>query len=255
MTDPRSLTVLITGASSGFGAAMARRYADAGARLVLAARRTDRLEAMRDTLSAPVHLLGLDVRDRAAVAEEVANLPAEFANIDVLINNAGLALGLEPAFAVDLDDWETMVDTNVKGVLYMTRAILPGMVERNRGHVVTIGSVAGSFPYPGGNVYGATKSFVEQFMLNLKSDLAGTRVRATCIEPGLATSEFSLVRFKGEQAKAEAIYEGTEPMTPDDIAEAVFWVTTLPGHVNINRLEMMPVCQSFSPFKIERNLK
>jgi 3-hydroxy acid dehydrogenase/malonic semialdehyde reductase len=195
----------------------------------------------------------LDVRDRAAVQDVVAGLPAEFAEIDVLVNNAGLAKGLNPAQEADLDDWEEMIDTNCKGLVYCTRTILPGMVERRRGHVVNLGSVAGTYPYPGGNVYGATKAFVHQFSLNLRSDLHGTGIRVTSIEPGLSgETEFSTVRFGGDQGKADAVYAGMQPLVPADIAEAVYWVVSQPAHVNINTIEMMPVTQSFAPFQVHR---
>lgn len=250
-----STTVLITGASSGFGAASARRFArDRDTRLVLAGRRRERLEALAAELAdTPCHVLVLDVRDRAAVSAAIADLPAEFAEVDVLVNSAGLALGLEKAPAANLDDWEQMVDTNCKGLMYVTRAVLPGMVARGRGHVVNLGSVAGSYPYPGGNAYGATKAFVEQFSLNLKADLVGTPVRVSNIEPGLAETEFSLVRFKGDAAKAAGVYQGTEPLTGEDIADIVFWVATRPAHVNINRVEVMPVCQGAGAFAIHRH--
>lgn len=251
-TDPASLVVFITGATAGFGAALARRYVTAGARVVATGRRAERLEALRAELGERLHSLELDVRDQAAVEAGVASLPADFAAIDVLVNNAGLALGLEPAHQVAMSDWETMIDTNVKGLLYVTRAILPGMVERDRGHVVNLGSVAGSYPYPGGNVYGGTKAFVKQFSLNLRADLLGKNVRVTNIEPGMAETEFSEVRFKGDAEKASKIYGGLQPMTPEDVAEVIFWTTTLPRHVNINRLELMPVMQAFSPFAVHR---
>jgi 3-hydroxy acid dehydrogenase/malonic semialdehyde reductase len=197
--------------------------------------------------------LPLDVRDRAAVASTLGALPPAWAEVDVLVNNAGLALGLEPAHRADLDQWETMVDTNAKGLMYVTRAILPGMVARDRGHVVNMGSVAALYPYPGGNVYGATKAFVKQFSLNLRADLFGTKVRVTDIEPGLVGgSEFSLVRFGGDAARAAGIYDGTDPLLPEDVAEAVFWVTMLPARMNINTLELMPVCQSFSRLAIDK---
>jgi NADP-dependent 3-hydroxy acid dehydrogenase YdfG len=252
MSDRDSHVVFITGASSGFGAAIARRFAKDGARLVLAARRTDRLDALARELDAPVHTVTLDVRDRAAVEGAVASLPAEFAAISILVNNAGGALGLEPAHEANLDDWDTMVDTNCKGLMYVTRAVLPGMVARDRGHVINLGSVAGTYPYPGGNVYGASKAFVEQFSLDLRADLAGRRVRVTNIEPGMAETEFSLVRFKGDEAKARAVYQGFPPLTADDIAEAVHWCATLPAHVNVNRLELMSVMQSFAGFSVKR---
>lgn len=247
-------TVVITGASSGFGAACAHSFAQLGWQLVLTARRTEVLDRMQEELAAlvPVHTLTLDVRDRAAVAAAFASLPPQFAEVDLLVNNAGLALGLEPAHLASLDDWDTMVDTNVKGVMYCTRALLPGMVARNRGHVVNIGSVAGSWPYPGGNVYGATKAFVEQFSRNLRADLLGSAVRVTNVAPGMAETEFSKVRFKGDAEKAHRIYAGTDPLTPGDIAEIVAWVATLPARVNINTIEVMSVCQSWGPLAVHR---
>jgi 3-hydroxy acid dehydrogenase / malonic semialdehyde reductase len=245
--------VFITGASSGFGAAIARRFAGIGARLILAARRFDRLRALGAALGVPVHLLTLDVRDRVSVERAVAELPAEFAEVSVLVNNAGGAMGLEPAQEAHIEDWEAMVDTNIKGVLYATRALLPGMVARERGHIINLGSVAGTYPYPGGNVYGATKAFVEQFSLNLRADLAGHRVRVTNVEPGMAETEFSLVRFKGDEEKARAAYRGFPPLTAEDVAEVVLFCATLPEHVNVNRLEMMSVMQSFAGFSIKRS--
>jgi NADP-dependent 3-hydroxy acid dehydrogenase YdfG len=200
----------------------------------------------------PVHPITLDVRDGKAVAAAFAGLPDDFAQVDVLVNNAGLALGLEPAQAAELADWEIMVDTNVKGVMYCTRALLPGMVARNRGHIVNIGSTAGNWPYPGGNVYGATKAFVKQFSRNLRADLLGTRVRATNIEPGMAETEFSTIRFRGDAQKAATVYDGTEPLTAEDIARIVVWVTAQPPHVNINNLEVMSINQSWGPFAIHR---
>ena len=250
-----SSIAFITGATSGFGAACARRFAAHGWTLILCGRRQDRLEALRAELAAtaPVHAFPLDVRDETAVNAAIAALPVEFSEVDLLVNNAGLALGLEPAHRCDMDDWQRMIDTNIKGLLYCTRAILPGMVARNRGHVVNIGSVAGNYPYPGGNVYGATKAFVKQFSLNLRADLLGTRVRVTNIEPGLAESEFSRVRFKGDDSKAARIYEGTQPLRPEDIADIVYWAATCPVHININRVEVMPVAQAFAPFAISRD--
>ncbi len=249
-----SQIAFITGATSGFGAACARLFAANGWSLVLCGRRRERLDALRAELAeaAPVHAVALDVRDEAAVNAAVAALPAEFAEIDLLVNNAGLALGLEPAHRCDMEDWQRMVDTNIKGLMYCTRAVLPGMVARDRGHIVNIGSVAGTYPYPGGNVYGATKAFVKQFSLNLRADLLGTRVRVTNVEPGLAESEFSLVRFKGDAGKANKTYEGTQPLRPEDIADIVYWAATRPGHVNLNSIEVMPVCQATGPFAISR---
>lgn len=246
-------TVFITGATSGFGAAAARRFAAAGARLIVCGRRAERLEALAAELAPrPVHPLTLDVRDGDAVLAAVETLPAPFAEVDILLNNAGLALGLEPAQQADLDDWEQMVDTNCKGLMYCTRALLPGMVARDRGHIINLGSIAGSYPYPGGNAYGATKAFVKQFSLNLRADLYGTRVRVTNIEPGLCETEFSLVRFKGDRDRASKIYEGTTPLSAEDIAECIFWTAALPEHVNINRLEVMPVAQSFAAPRVHK---
>ena len=245
--------VFITGATAGFGEAMARRFAAAGHTLVLTGRRGDRLAKLKNELKVPVHTIELDVRDRKAVEKAIAALPDQFKAVDILINNAGLALGLEPAHKVAIEDWEGMIDTNIKGLLYVTRAILPGMVERDRGHVVNLGSVAGSYPYPGGNVYGGTKAFVHQFSLNLRADLIGSRVRVTSVETGMAETEFSVVRFKGDAAKAKDVYKGLQPMTPDDIARtSEFITTTLPDPVNINTIEMMPVMQAFGPFVVKR---
>ena len=247
-------TVFITGASAGFGAACARLFAAGGDRLVLAARRAAPLQALRAELAAitEVHTVSLDVRRRQAVQEAVEGLPERFREVDVLVNNAGLALGLEPAHQASLDDWEAMIDTNIKGLTYCTRFLLPGMVARNRGHVINIGSVAGSWPYPGGNVYGGTKAFVEQFSRNLRADLLGTGVRVTCLAPGMAETEFSLVRFKGDAQRAAKVYEGTAPLTAEDIAGIVAWVAGLPPHVNVNTLEVMSIDQSWGPFAINR---
>jgi 3-hydroxy acid dehydrogenase / malonic semialdehyde reductase len=246
-------TAFVTGASSGFGAAVARRFAADGARVVATARRVDRVEALASEFGARILPLALDVRDRSAVAAAVAALPAEFAAVDVLVNNAGLALGLNPAQDADLDDWDQMIDTNCKGLVYCTRAILPGMVARRRGHVVNLGSVAGTYPYPGGNVYGGTKAFVHEFSLNLRSDLHGTGVRVTCVEPGMADTEFSLVRFSGDKGKADNVYAGMQPMTADDIAESIHWAATMPQHVNVNTIELMATAQSFAPFQVARD--
>jgi 3-hydroxy acid dehydrogenase/malonic semialdehyde reductase len=249
------MIVLVTGATAGFGAAMTRRFALAGHRVIAAGRRQERLEALAEEISEGlVYPLRMDVRDRDAVQAAIASVPTPFSDIDLLVNNAGLAMGLEPAQAAELDDWENMVDTNVKGVMYVTRAVLPGMVKRRRGHVINLSSIAATYPYPGGNVYGATKAFVRQFSLNLRADLAGTGIRVTDIEPGLAgASEFSVVRFGGDSERASRLYEGADPLTPDDIAEAVFWSATLPAHVNINAIELMPVSQSFAALAIHRH--
>lgn len=249
------MIVFITGASAGFGAAIARRFVAEGHKVVASARRIERLAALQAELGPSLLPLQLDVRDRGAVAAVLATLPAEFADIDVLVNNAGLALGLEPAQSAALDDWETMVDTNIKGLMYCTRAMLPGMVARGCGHIVNLGSTAGEWPYPGGNTYGATKAFVRQFTLNLRADLVGTGVRATDIEPGLCGgTEFSTVRFHGDQAKADAMYANTQPLTAEDIAETVYWVASRPAHVNINVVQLMPQSQAFGPLAIKRSV-
>ncbi len=246
-------TVFVTGASSGFGTATARRFAARGDRVVAAARRTGRLRALAGEFDPGVLLpLTLDVRDRSAVERAVASLPPDFAAVDILVNNAGLALGLEPAQEADLDQWEQMIQTNCTGLVYMTRALLPRMVARGTRHVVNLGSIAGTYPYPGGNVYGATKAFVHQFSLNLRSDLHGTGVRVTCVEPGLSGgTEFSDVRF-GDSERAAGVYAGTQPLTADDIAAAIEWATSQPPHVNINVIELMPTVQSFAPFQVYR---
>jgi 3-hydroxy acid dehydrogenase/malonic semialdehyde reductase len=248
------MIVLVTGATSGFGRAIARRFARDGHRIIAVGRRAELLATLRDELgAAAIHPVTLDVRDRPAVERAVAELPAELAAVDLLVNNAGLALGLEPAHRASIEDWEQMVDTNIKGLMAVTRAVLPGMVARDRGHVINIGSTAGNWPYLGGNVYGGTKAFVHQFSLNLRADLQGTHVRVTVVEPGLtAGSEFSNVRFHGDDARAAQVYERTEPMTADDVAETVHWVATLPAHVNVNAIELMPVAQSFAGLAVAR---
>ena len=248
-------TILVTGASAGFGAAIVRRFAAGGVRVVAASRRLDRLQALADEIGGDIVLpLVLDVTDRAAIDRALATLPAAFAGIDCLVNNAGLALGLGAAQDADPDDWDRMIDTNCRGLVHVTRAVLPGMIARGRGHVVNMGSVAGTYPYPGGNVYGATKAFVQQFSLNLRSDLIGTPVRVTCIEPGMVGgTEFSAIRFGGDEAKAAAVYAGMQPLTPDDVAETVWWTTGLPAHFNVNTIEIMPVAQSFAPFQVARS--
>jgi 3-hydroxy acid dehydrogenase / malonic semialdehyde reductase len=248
------MIVLVTGASAGFGVAIAHKFVQTGARVIATARRRERLEALQVKLGSMLLPIVLDVRDRDAVNQAIANLPPDFAAIDVLVNNAGLALGLEPAQRANLDDWDTMIDTNIKGIVYCTHAVLPGMVARNHGHIVNIGSIAAEFPYPGGNVYGGTKAFVRQFTLNLRADLLGTAVRITDIEPGLCGgTEFSTIRFKGDDAKAKALYAGTDPLTAEDIADAVHWVTSRPARVNVNIISLMPVCQAFGPLAIKRS--
>jgi 3-hydroxy acid dehydrogenase/malonic semialdehyde reductase len=249
-----SLTLLVTGATAGFGAAITRRFVRDGHRVIAAGRRADRLEALQRELGAAVLPLALDVTDRAAIAALPGALPAEWQRVDVLVNNAGLALGLGPAWQAELADWDQMVATNITGLIHLTRALLPGMVERNRGDIINLGSTAGRYPYPGGHVYGASKAFVQQFSLNLRADLVGTGVRVTDLEPGLVGgTEFSQVRFGGDAARAASVYAGTTPLTPEDIAGAVAWIVGLPPHVNINKLEMMPTCQAPGPLVVKRS--
>lgn len=252
MRDFTDSTVLVTGATAGFGAAVTRRFIDLGARVVGTGRRVERLETLREELGERFFPLVFDVRDRAAVDAALASLPEPFATIDVLVNNAGLALGLDPVQRADPDDWDTMVRTNVDGVLHCTHAVLPGMVERRRGHVVNLSSVAATWPYPGSHVYGATKAFVSQLSMSMRCDLIGTGVRVTSIEPGLAQTEFSLVRFRGDEGKAGRPYAGVDPLTADDIAEAVVWAVSQPRHVNVNRIEIMATEQAWGPFAIHR---
>ena len=249
-------TILITGASSGFGEACARIFATEGNSLILAARSLAQLEATAAELTqaTAVHCIKLDVTDSEAVNQLIKQLPEAFKKIDILINNAGLALGLEPAHEANLDDWETMIDTNIKGLVRMTRAVLPGMVERNLGHIINIGSIAGSWPYPGGNVYGSTKAFVQQFSRSLRSDVLGKHIRVSNIDPGLADTNFSTVRMKGDSNKADQVYSGTQPLSAEDIAEIIFWVTSVPAHVNINTLVVMPTCQAWGPLLVNREM-
>lgn len=252
--------VLITGASSGFGEACAKLYAQQGHRIIITARSEDKLKTLAEQLSADhqatgcqIHTQVLDVREAKAVDGFLGSLPAAFAEIDILINNAGLALGTLPAHQASIDDWETMVDTNIKGLMRMTRNVLPGMVERNRGHIVNIGSIAASWPYPGGNTYCASKAFVQQFSRTLLADLLGTALRVTHIDPGLSETNFSRTRMHGDNAKADALYKGTEPLVAKDIAEIIVWTTSVPEHININSLEVMPVCQAWGPLAIDRS--
>ena len=250
-------TVLVTGATAGFGEATARRFLANGHKVVAVGRRTERLEALKNSLPAEqqkkLFTMVVDVCDSAQVDTLASALPAEFSKVTVLVNNAGLALGLEPAHKAYLSDWDQMIDTNIKGLVHMSRAFLPGMVERKCGHVINLGSVAANYPYPGGNVYGGTKAFVKQFSLNLRADLIGTPVRVTCIEPGMcAGTEFSNVRFKGDDEKAEKVYTGVQALSADDVAETIYWSATLPSHMNINVLEVMPVQQTFNAFNVHR---
>ncbi|HJV80077.1 SDR family oxidoreductase [Noviherbaspirillum sp.] len=246
------MIVLITGATSGFGAEMARKFAKMGHKVIATGRRKDRLDGLAKELGSALLPVAMDVSDKTSISSALSALPSDWRDIDVLINNAGLALGIAPAHQASLEEWETMIDTNCKGLVTMTHMVLPGMVARGRGTVINIGSTAGAYPYPGGNVYGATKAFVDQFTLNLRADLVGTGVRATNIAPGLCGgTEFSNVRLKDDAAAAK-VYEGTVPLTSADIAETAYWIATLPPHVNINYIEMMPTCQGFGPFSIKR---
>jgi len=250
---PESMVVFVTGATSGFGLTIARTFAKDGARVVGAGRRKDRLDSLHGEIGDMFLPLAFDVGKRSDAEHAIASLPADFAEVDILVNNAGGALGLDLAQNASLDDWDAMIDSNVKGVVYCTRLLLTGMVERNRGHIINLGSTAAEWPYPGGNVYGAAKSFVHQFSNNLRADLFGTAVRVTDIQPGLVGgTEFSEVRFKGDKQKARAVYEGTQPLTPEDVADAVHWAATRPAHVNINSIQLMPVSQAYGPLPVKR---
>lgn len=248
-------TALVTGATAGFGHAIALRLVQEGYRVVATGRRLERLEALAGKVEAGRILpFQLDMTDLPALRALPNSLPQDWREVDVLVNNAGLALGLDKAWQTSPQDWDTMIATNVTGLAEITRVLLPGMVARNCGHVVSLGSTAGTYPYAGANVYGATKAFVDQFMRNLRSDLLGKQVRATTIAPGLCGgSEFSQVRL-GDQSKADAVYQGTAPLLPEDIAETVAWVLGLPAHVNINHVEMMPTCQASAGLAVDRTM-
>ncbi|KAG0291887.1 hypothetical protein BGZ96_004751 [Linnemannia gamsii] len=247
------MIVLITGASAGFGQAIAKTFARAGHRIIATARRADRLQALADEVGERLLPITLDVRDHDAIAALPSSLPPAFAEVDVLVNNAGLALGLAPAQQADLNDWQTVIDTNINGLVRMTHAFLPGMVERNRGHIINVSSIAANYAYPGSNIYGASKAFVRHFSLNLRADLAGTALRVTDIQPGLCGgTEFSNVRFRGDDEKAAALYQNMQSLTAEDIAEAIYWIADRPAHVNVNTIELMPVAQSFSALAVHR---
>lgn len=244
--------VLITGATGDFGKAFAKKFADLGCALILHGRNAEKLESLRQEFTVPVHTTLFDITDRTAMESAIAEIPSPFKNIELLINNAGGALGLEKAQDSSLDDWDQMISMNVSGLIRMTRLILPVMVDRKCGHIINIGSTAGNYPYPGGHVYCASKAFVKQFSLSLRSDLQSTNIRVTNIEPGMVQTQFSLSRFKGNKEKADAVYANTKPLLAGDVAEAVFWAATLPPHVNINRIELMPTTQSPGALQVER---
>ncbi|WP_298397696.1 SDR family NAD(P)-dependent oxidoreductase [Sphingobium sp.] len=244
-------TAIVTGATSGIGEATARALAGAGWQVVVTGRRADRLEALASDIGQAAHAAAFDIRDEAAMRAAIAKLPEAFKGIDLLVNNAGLALGTAPAQQVDLNQWRTMIDTNVSALVAITHELLPTLIER-KGAIVNMASVAGTYPYSGGNVYGGTKAFVQQFSLGLRSDLHGTGVRVSVIDPGMVETEFTLIRTGGDQAASDTLYGGATPMTADDIAQTILWIATLPPHLNINRLELMPVSQSFAGFQVAR---
>ena len=252
MENLRSKLALITGATSGIGEALSHQFSKNGIRLILVGRRIKNLQKLARVLDVDTHILNIDISNRETVVEALSNLPESFSNVDILVNNAGLALGLASSAEADLGDWEQMIDTNIKGLLYCSRTVLPKMIERNRGHIINIGSVAASYPYPGGNVYGGTKAFVRQCSLNMRADLLGTNIRVSCIEPGMTETEFLSVRFKGDTQKANSFLEGANPMTAAEVAEVIYFVATAPSRLNINLLELMPVSQAFGPLAIHR---
>ena len=247
------MNVLITGASAGFGKALAERLIANGHRVIGCARRLDKLNALAETLGEAFLPVVMDVSDTASIPQIIADLPADYKQIDVLVNNAGLALGTEPAHSASLDDWMRMTETNIKGLMALTHAVLPALVARDSGYIINVGSIAGSWPYFGGNVYGATKAFVKQFSLNLRADLIGTQVRVTNLEPGnVAGTEFSNVRYHGDDDKAAQVYDGFKTMTGDDIGDILLWLIESPAHINVNRLEVMPVAQTYNGLTITK---
>ncbi len=252
MSQRKSIAA-ITGASSGIGASIAARFAKEGIPVAILSRRLDKLEALKKTLPGTIFSYELDVADRGKVETAIERIEKEAGPIGVLVNNAGVAFGLEPAYEADSDEWDRMIDTNIRGLVSCTRAVLPKMVERNAGQIINLGSTAGKYPYPGANVYGATKAFVHQFSLNLRADLLGKNIRVNCIEPGLVGgSEFSFVRFRGNEERAKNIYRGTHPLTPEDVAEIVYFCYALPPHVNINIVEFMPVLHASSHLAVHK---
>ena len=245
-------TFLITGASSGFGYAIAKKLDAPNHRLILVARRLDRLKELQATLTCDSHVFALDMTDTDAIQDFAKTLPPSLSDIDVLVNNAGLALGTEPADEASLDDWHRMIDTNIKGLVTLTHTLLPNMRARQQGYILNMGSIAGNWPYPGGNVYCATKAFVKQFSLALRADLVGSGLRVTCIEPGMAETEFSVVRFKGDQERADDLYKGTQPIVAEDIADMVHWLVNMPAHLNVNNIEVMPTSQAWGPLAVKK---
>ena len=245
-------TIFITGATAGFGQSCARTFVKHGAKVIATGRRLERLKELKAELGSALHIVPLDVQDEKTVQHTFASLPPEFSTIDILINNAGLALGLASFEKLSSAEIKQMIDTNIMGVMHCTHAVLPQMIKRDNGHIVNLGSIAGTYPYPGGNVYGATKAFIEQFSLNLRADLLGKNIRVTNIEPGMCDTEFSAVRFAGDTDKAKSVYAGMQALSAEDIANTIFWALSQPKHVNINRVEIMPVMQAFSPFAVYR---
>ena len=249
-----SKVVLVTGATSGFGRETVKMFANDGCKIIAIGRRKERLKELKEELKeSDIHTITLDVRDKEDVFNAIENLPQEYKNIDILVNNAGLALGLEKAPEAHLEDWEIMIDTNIKGLLYITKAVIQNMVKRKSGYIFNIGSIAGNWPYEGGNVYGSTKAFVQQFSRNLRNDIKGTNIRVSNIEPGFAKTEFSNVRFKGDDKKADSIYNGIEPLVGEDIANLIFTLSKLPLHVNVNTLEVMPTAQSWAGLELTKD--
>lgn len=246
-------TALVTGATAGFGLAICKLLVQNGYKVIGTGRRAERLQALQQELGEHFLPLAFDVSDEKQTEQALTNRPTGWQQVDLLVNNAGLALGLDPAHQANLSDWYQMIDTNIKGLVTVTRLILPEMVAVNRGHIINLGSIAGNYPYPGGNVYGGTKAFVKQFSLNLRADLAGTKIRVTNVEPGLCGgTEFSNVRFKGDDEKAAKLYENVQSVQPEDIAEIVLWLNSQPAHLNVNRIEVMPVAQTFSPLAVAK---
>lgn len=249
------MTILVTGASAGFGASISRTLVKAGYQVIGAARRQDKLQHLSQELGAAFLPLEMDVTDTNSVDQALASIPEQWAQIDLLVNNAGLALGMEVAQEANFADWESMIHTNILGLTYVTRKILPQMVQNNKGYIINLGSTAGSWPYKGGNVYGATKAFVRQFSLNLRTDLVGTRIRVTNVAPGLCgDTEFSNVRFRGDEDRAQAVYENISYLKPEDIANTILWLYQTPAHVNVNHIEIMPVSQTFAGLSVTRDL-